>query len=436
MAKVEIKERSGCTTKLQVEIEQERFDGEFATSLKSVRKEVQIPGFRKGKAPESLIAKRFGSIVREEAIKELIPKVLQEVFISEGLHPVGEPQITDLQFDQTGPITLMVSVEEVPEIDLNGFNDLHVTKEILEVTGEDVENTLERYRNMRAVQQEVDRESKENDIIMANLQKLDSVGVPIIGDKLQNRSIYLSEDRVPSPELLDQLTGLKKGDRKTVRFTVGQQGSSQAGTEETEMYDVEVLQVFENIIPELNDEFASSLGDYAGLDELREKTREHLVGQIEMSAEQKLRSDLIDEFIKQNPFEVPDSMVRNVLNSELDNMKNSRPDQPVDEEDFKRRMRPDAVRAVQTFLVIDEIRAQENIEVTKEEVTDRIAALAGTYNMDPKELRRRLIKDGRLDNIKNDIAHEKAYNWIREKADITTKTIEKKDEHTSKIITP
>ena len=149
-----------------------------------------------------------------------------------------------------------------------------------------------------------------------------------------------------------------------------------------------------------------------------------------------MRSDLIDEFIKQSPFEVPDSMVGKVLNSELENMKNSHPDQPVDEEDFKRRMRPDAVRAVQTFLIIDEIRAQENIEVTKEEVTDRIIALAGAYNMEPKELRRRFIKDGRLDNIKNDIAHEKAYNWIREKADITTKTIEKKDEHTSKIITP
>ncbi|MBN1293399.1 MAG: trigger factor [Candidatus Latescibacteria bacterium] len=436
MAKVEIKERDGCTTKLQVEIERERFDSEFTNSLKSVRKEVQISGFRKGKVPESLIARRFGSIVREEAIKELIPKVLQEVFESEKLHPIGEPQLTDLKFDQTGPMTLMVSIEEVPEIDISGFENLHVTKEIIEVSDEDVENTLDRYRNMRAVQQEVDRESKEDDILIVNLQKLDSVGVPIIGDKLENRSLYLNKKSVPSHEYIDQLTGLKKGDRKTVRFPVGDHTHNQDAPREIEMYEVEVLQIIENVIPELNDEFASSLGDYASLDELRGKTREHLTEQIEMSANQKLRSDLIEEFVRQSPFEVPDSLVQKVMNNELDSMKKNRPDQPVDDEDFKRRMRPDAVRAVQTYLIIDEIKEKENIDVTKEEIADRIEIIAKTYNMDPKEFRRKLIKDGRLDNIKNDIIHAKVYEWINGKANITTRTIEKKDEQPSGIITP
>ena len=108
MPKVEIKETIGCKKKLNIEVENERFDVELKSALKKIKSEFQIPGFRKGKVPESLLLKRFGNFVREEAVKDMVPKVLNDVFKEQGIKPVGEPEITDFKFDETGPITFTV----------------------------------------------------------------------------------------------------------------------------------------------------------------------------------------------------------------------------------------------------------------------------------------------------------------------------------------
>ncbi len=186
MTKVEVKELSGCTKKMHIEIERERFDSEFSGKLKSMRKDIQIHGFRKGKAPESMIVRQFGSVVREEAVKTMIPKVLEEVFKSEDLNPVGEPEISDLNIDDAGPISFSVTIEEVPDIDIEAYKSLAVTREIVEVTEEDIDNTIERYRQMTAVRQKVDREASEGDSLTVKLQKTDTDGVPFIAERTEN----------------------------------------------------------------------------------------------------------------------------------------------------------------------------------------------------------------------------------------------------------
>ena len=434
MTKVEVKELSGCTKKMHIEIERERFDSEFSGKLKSMRKDIQIHGFRKGKAPESMIVRQFGSVVREEAVKTMIPKVLEEVFKSEDLNPVGEPEISDLNIDDAGPISFSVTIEEVPDIDIEAYKSLAVTREIVEVTEEDIDNTIERYRQMRAVRQEVDREAREGDILTVNLQKTDTSGVPLIGEKTENQTIYLEEKSVPAREFLDQVVGMKKGDKRQVRFTYDESAENRGLAGETEAYEVEVTAIHENIVPELNDEFAASFGETTDLAGLREKTRDHLEMQEESYAGQKLRSDLIEEFIRQNPFEVPGSMVNRIVQAELDDMRN-KSDQQIDIEDYKERLRPNAVRAVQTYLIIDEVKEKNNIEVEKEEITEHLQKIAEANGMDPKDLRRRLIKEGRFDELRSEIAQRKAYDWIIESADITEKKVEKPSEQ-SNIIAP
>ena len=184
----------------------------------------------------------------------------------------------------------------------------------------------------------------------------------------------------------------------------------------------------------MNDEFAASFGENTDLAGLREKTRDHLEMQEESYAGQKLRSDLIEEFIRQNPFEVPGSMVNRIVQAELNDMK-KRSDQQIDIEDYKERLRPNAVRAVQTYLIIDEVKEKNNIEVEKEEITEHLQKIAEANGMDPKDLRRRLIKEGRFDELRNEIAQRKAYDWIIENADITEKKVEKPSEQ-SNIIAP
>ena len=435
MAKVEIKEHTGCTRKLCVEIEREQYDRECTVTLKKLKREIQLPGFRKGKAPESMIAKRIPSMLREETIKDLIPKVLREVWESEKINPVGEPTISDLHFEETGPISFTVAVEELPEIDVSGFGNVRVIRGVFEVNDEDVDNALERYRRMRAVQNEVDREAKEGDLLMVNLQKLDSAGVPIIGEKREREVIGLDPEGPFTKDTIDRLIGMKKGDKRDVAFIPKVSNSPDGQAPVAEIYDVEVVQVVEYIIPELTDEFAASTGVYTDLADLREKTRAHLQKQADLRSERKLHADLIDEFIKQDPFEVPDSMVRRIMFSEMENTKKNYPDEQIDEEAFLREIRPDAVRAVQTYLIIEAVKAHNTIEVAREETNARIEELAREYQREPREFRRQLIKDGRIEDIRNTIAQEKVYEWINGQATVTVETI-KRSKAESNIIVP
>ena len=435
MTKVEIKERSGCTKKLHIEIERERVNSEFAGTLKKLKKDIQIPGFRKGRAPEAMVIKRFGSIIREDAVKELIPKVLEEVWESEGFKPVGEPMISNVNFDKDGPITLSVAIEEIPEIDSSVFSTVQAVKKVIEITDDDVEDSVQRFRHMRAKQTEVDRGAQERDLLTANLQRLDTAGVPIIGEKMENEVIDLNPEGPLPEDIIKQFEGMKVGERRNIRFVSTVDESTGDQPARPELFEAETTKVMENVIPELNDELFSDTGIYTDMADFREKTRGHLAGRAEKMANNALNTTLIDEFVKQAPFEVPDSMVMRILYSELDNRKKTMPDQPVDEEAFLRDMRPDAVRIVQTYLIIEAIKEQNSIEVSRDEMSEHINKLAEENGMNPKELRREFIKDGSYENIRTSLARNKAYEWMSGQADITIENIDRNKEE-SNIIVP
>ncbi len=433
--KSEIRERVGCSRKLHIEVERERFDEEIKIALKNIRKDVQLPGFRKGKTPEDMLLRRFGDAIREEALKGMIPKVLQEAFEAEGINAVGEPALSDLQVEDNAPISFDVTVEELPQVDIEGFNGLEVTRKVFEITDEDIDASLDRLRTRYAEQEEVDREVRDGDIIVANLQKLDESGVPIIGEKLESRVLHLDGISTPSPDFDRQVVGMKKDDRRKVQFTYDETAENPdlAGT--TDGYEVEVLRVFENRKPELTDEFAQSLGDYTDLADLREKTRVGMVRYHDNASERMLRSALIEEFVRQNPFEVPNSMVERVIQGEVRSIKAQYPGQDVDEDALRSKMRPDAVRAVQTYILLDTVKEKQEIEVNREEVDAYIEKDASERGVNARELRRFYIKEGRLDDLKNEIAQEKAYDWIKSVASIKDETVTREAPQ-SRIIAP
>jgi trigger factor len=433
--KIELKETIGCKKKFLVEVERERLDAETKSAVSKLRREIQIPGFRKGKAPDSILMRRFSGSIQEEAVKSMIPKVLEEMYASEGLKPVGEPEISDFKIGDDSVVSFTVGVEELPVVDIESFKGLAVTKEILDIDDEDVENTLERYRQMRAVQKQVDREVRGDDIVIVNIQKLDSAGLAIIGEKLSSQVVRLDGKSSPSPEFDNQIVGMNKGDRRIVRYTYDESigDPKLAGT--TEVVEVEMVQIYENIVPELDDEFAKNFGDYADLADLREKTKKYLAGQYEYNSERKLRSSLIDEFIRQYPFEVPGSMVEKIITSELEKLRESRPEEQIDEKTFRDQVRPDAVRAVQSYIILEKVKEAQNIEISKEELAERLELLSKMEGINEKELRRKYIKEGRLDEVREDIASNKAYKWIESVAEIREEKVERTPKP-SRIITP
>jgi len=436
MPKAELKETVGCSKKFHVEVEPERIDEQMKSTVKSVGREVQLPGFRKGKAPEALLLRRFGVTIRQEAVRELIPKVIEEVFETEGIEAVGEPEVGDVDFGETGPVTFTVTVEELPDIDIDAFQGIKVTKEAVEITDADIDEEIERIRRIYAERGDVERGAEKNDILVVNLQKLTSSGVPIIGEKMENHVIALDGEDTPSPEFDEQVLGMKAGETRNVRFTYDESINNPDLVGQTEYFEVEVLRVVEVKIPELDGELLEKIpGEFESVDDFRAKTRERLERQAESAAKRALHADLIDEFVRENPFEVPHKMVKRVIQSEMQRYWAYNPNVEIDENAFAARIRGDAVKVVQSYIILEAVEERQNIEVTKEELDERIRAVAALNQMEYREYRRRLIKEGGLEEFKRNIARDKAYDWIVGVADIEEKTV-RKTEKKSNIIMP
>jgi trigger factor len=431
----EIKEQAGCRKTFHIAIERERFDQDMTATLRKIKRDIQIPGFRKGRAPEAMILRRFHSTIQEETLRDMIPAVIKEVLDERGVHPVGDPAVSDLKFEETGPVEFDVAVEEIQPIDIAGFEGLEVTRENLDVTDGDVAESIERTRRISAVQHDVEREIRQGDIVVANLQKLDQSGVPIIGERMEGQVIHLDGSSTPSPDFDAQIVGMSKGDVRKIRFTYDQSINNPNLVGKTEFYEVEILRVVENVIPDLTDELAKNAGGFENIEAMRAGTREHLTERNTYLTERKLRFSLIDEFIRLYPFEVPGSMVDKILESELESLRNSHPGEQIDEQAVRNRMRPDAVRSVQTYLIIDAVKKAKEFDVTRDEVNARIEQIAQSQNMNPKELRRTYIKEGRLDGIQDDLVQEKVFDWMKSVVRISDVTASREVPE-SRIITP
>ncbi|MFC1485525.1 trigger factor [Candidatus Latescibacterota bacterium] len=418
MSKVEVKETVGCKTTMTVEVEPERVDSKIQATLTQMKRDIQMPGFRRGKAPAELIMKRFGKEIRDEMIKNIIPEVLDEIFQEKNISPVGNPEIADFVYDESGPMKFTVSVEEVPEIDIAGFEGLAVTRETAEITEEDIDEYIHQIQESRAEVNEVDRPAQKNDILVVNLQHIDNSGVPILDKKLDEQVIPLDGKSAPSSEFEDQLIGMKRGERKQIRFTYDERTSipDLKGTEDG--YEVDVVKVLERIIPEMNDTFLKSLGDYTDIADFREKVRETIAANNEINAERKLRSDLVSEFVKKHPFDVPESMIQRLVEAELERMRQQYPDQGA----LYSRLREQVLQVVQNHLLVDAIKKKNSIEASAEDIDGRLEELATMNGTTARELRRELIKEGSFDSLKNDIVREKAYQWMKDVADITEVT--------------
>jgi trigger factor len=201
------------------------------------------------------------------------------------------------------------------------------------------------------------------------------------------------------------------------------------------VYEVEVLHVYENRLPELTDEFAQSVGAYTDLADFRARTREVVEMQYRRVSEQKFEWTLIDGFVRQSPFEVPNGMVERVIESEIEKVRESHPGEKLDEEALRNRMRPDAVRSVQTYLIAQAVQESQGLEVSREEISERLEVLAQAHGGSARELRRALIKEGRLDDVKSDILQHKAYAWMESVA-VIREEIVPRNAPQSRIITP
>ena len=412
--------------KLTIEASAEDFEKAIQKVYLKARGRINIPGFRKGKAPRKLIEKMYGTgVFYEDAANDLIPTAYAEALKDCDLEIVSRPQINVTQIEAGKPFIFTAEVAVKPEVTLGEYKGVEVEKSDVEVTDEDINKEVdkERENNSRTIDGD-DRAVESGDIIKLDFDgSVD--GVPFAGGKAENYTLTIgSGSFIPGFE--DQLIGTKIGEDKdvTVTFPEDYHEKSLAGKEAVFKCKVNAITVKE--LPEADDEFASEVSEFETLAEYKEDIKKKLTEKKEKEARAKKEAQAVEKAVENATMEIPDAMIDTQVQSMMEDFARRMQSQGLSLEQYFQftgmdakkmhdQMKPEALKRIQNSLVLEAVAKAENIEISDEKVDEEIAKMAEAYKMEVEKLKG-IIGDSERDQMKKDLAVQAAADLIADAA--------------------
>jgi trigger factor len=412
---------SQCKRTLSLEIGDGALQGEKARVVEKLRKEVRVPGFRKGKVPAGYIRKHYGDEVQADAVQNLLTKAYQEAIVAENLRPLGDPRFENLGVADGSGISVEAHIEVKPEIQIDGYRNVPVEVIRREIGDEQVNETLQTLRERMTAYQTVDRPAGDGDFVVIDLVPYRESGELNEEAGQKNYGVALGSENL-LPEFRSGLVGLRAGDEKDIHVAYPEDFPEKqlAGVERK--YHIKVSEVKEALIPELDDAFAKSVAPEVGsLAELKERIRADLQREEDDRYRHDAQEKVIDVLIERHPFDVPETMVENYLASIVEEDRRRRPrvdDEEKREREVRELFREPAVRAVRKFLIMESVVRQEGMRVTDEEFENKVKSLAESTGRPLDEVSK-VFRDPRHRlNLENEILDQKVLDFLREEADI------------------
>ena len=412
--------------KLTIEVSAEDLDKAMQNAYQKAKGRISIPGFRKGKAPRKMIEQMYGKgVFLEDAANALIPEHYSKALAECDLEIVSQPKIDVTQVEPGKPFIFTAEVATKPEVTLGDYKGLEVPKSETEVTDEDVEAELkkEQEKNSRTVTVE-DRGAENGDITTIDFEGFVD-GEAFEGGKGTDYPLTLgSGSFIPGFE--DQLVGSKAGDHVEVKVTFPEeyQAKELAGKEAVFQCDVKKVEAKE--LPELDDDFAQDASEFDTLAEYKEDIKKNLTEKKEKEARAAKENAAVDKAIENAEMEIPDAMVATQTRQMLDDFARRMQSQGLTMEQYfqftgmtaekmQEEMKPQALKRIQTRLVLEKIAEVENIQPTQEEVDEEISKMAEAYKMEADKIKE-LLGDRELEQMKKDMAVQKAVTLVADEA--------------------
>ena len=421
--RVTVSESDTWRRTLDVEVPAEDVRRRMDAAYKNYSKSLNLPGFRKGRIPVSLVKKRFGKAIQGEVLQEVMQECYREASRSEGLTPISEATIDHLNYEEGQPLKFTASVDVKPEIVVQDYKGLKTTRLVYEVADDDVEEQLEHVREQNATEEEVDRPAELGDVVVADLQELDENRLPIIGRKQEECPIHIG-GRNANHDLDNQLVGISTGETRQIRLTHTEEGENQdqgRGALRQDGREIRMLfsarEIRERKLPELDDEFARDQGEFASLDELRARIRSDLQAQADLASRRYLEGHIVDELIRLNAFDLPEAMVESALDTLVEDQRKEH-ERDVDEDAIRRASREGAIRGLKRHLLLEAIQKQEGLTLEETDMDRHLDGMARRYNTEREQLRRILKRSDQIEQIESDLLAGKTFDLLIQHADI------------------
>jgi trigger factor len=408
---------------LTVEVRAEKVNQGLDEAFKKVVKQVNVPGFRKGKMPRPLFEKRFGvESLYEETINILLPDAYEEAIEETGIEPVDRPNIDIEQIEKGKEFIFKATVTVKPEVKLGEYKGLEVEELDTNVTDEDVNKELETLQSRHAeLVVKEDSPAENGDTVVIDFEGFVN-DVAFEGGKAENYSLELgSGSFIPGFE--EQLVGTKAGETKEVTVTFPEEYHAAELAGQPAVFKVTVHEIKGKELPELDDEFAKDADDEVEtLDELKEKIKTRLKDSKEHEAEHQLRDTLVEKAAENAEVEIPEAMINTEINRMMQEFEQRLQMQGMnlelyfqfsgqDENALREQMKEDAEKRVKNSLTLEAIAKAENLEASEEDVNAELEKMAQMYNMTVENIKAAL---GGTDGIKSDLKLNKAVEFLVE----------------------
>jgi len=429
---VTVENLAPCKKLVRVEVEAQKVDETLDAVTKQFQRKANLPGFRPGKAPREMVARQFGKDIEEEAKRKLISEAYKTALEEQKLDVLGYPDIEEIQFGRGQSLQFAATIETTPEFELPEYKGIPVKREARTVTDEDVERAIQVLRQSRTSFKTVDRPAQTGDIAVVNYTGT-SDGKPITeiaptAKSLTEQKNFWVEIGANTfiPGFAEQVMGAKAGDKRTISVDFPADFVTPQLAGKKGVYEVEVVEVKEKVLPEVDDAFAKSYGA-EDLEKLRAGVRRDLENELNYKNSKTIRAQLIRSLLNRINFELPETAVahetRNVVYDIVqENAKRgiSRDVIEQQKEQIYSAATQGAKERVKVAFLLQKIAEKEDIKVSQEEIGQRVTQLAGTYQIPAQKFLKDLQKRNGLIEIYDQIMNEKVIDFLQQHAQIET----------------
>lgn len=410
--------------KLTVEVSAEELGKALQAAYLKQKGKISLPGFRKGKVPRNMVEKMYGvEIFFEDAANILISQEYPKAAEESGIDIVSQPAIDIEQIEKDKPFIFTAEVAVRPEVTLGAYKGVQVTMADTSVTDEEImaEVDKERENNARTITIE-DRAVADKDTAVIDFEGFVD-GVAFEGGKGENHSLVIgSHSFIDTFE--EQLIGKNIGEEAEINVTFPEEYQAEELAGKPAVFKVKINEIKAKELPEIDDEFAQDVSEFDTLAEYKESIEKKLAEKKENDAKRGKEEEAIAGIVESSQMEIPDVMVETQTRSMVDDFANRISQQGLsmeqymqftgmDIEKMKEQMRPDALKRIQSSLVLEAVAKAENFQITEEEIETEVTRMAGAYGMEPEKLKE-YMGDSEKESMKKDLAIQKAVDFIME----------------------
>jgi len=427
--KVDVEQVESCVRRLTIEVPADRVGREFSARYRDLQRRVRIPGFRPGKVPRRILENHYQHAVEQEVLQGLVPDVLSEAMIQEGIAPIGQPQIDEVNIQQGEPLRLVATAQVLPEFEVGDYRGWAFERRIMQIEPSHIDQHLEQLRERHAELHTVtDRSIVEGDHAMINYQAM--LDGELMADGAgTNVPLEVGAGRF-LPEIEQGLVGLKQDDETSIPVTFAEDYREASLAGKTVDFQVQVVEIKEKILPELDDDFARSYEDEDTLEALRERARNELEEASRQSADNTLRQEVLAKLVASNPIEVPDILIEEHLRQlylyqrRLETGREpTHEDMHVDVEPLREAFGDQALESIRGQVLLNRLEKDLGVTVSPEDVDAEVTSMAERMAQNPGALKQQLERSGGLDSIRSRLQERQVFQALTDAMQITDRVV-------------